>query len=72
MMGNPFQQFMQNPIQSLMNAKFNIPQGMNNPNDILNYLLSTRQISQDQVNQAMNQYHQMSSSGTLPRVDGSL
>ena len=69
-MNTPFAQFMQNPIQSLMNAKLNIPQGMNNPNEILNYLLSTGQISQDQVNQAMSQYRQMSAAGVLPTMDG--
>ena len=45
-------QFRQNPVAAL-SQKFNIPQNMNNPNDILQYLLNTNQVSQDQVNRAM-------------------
>ena len=45
-------QFKQNPLAAI-SQKFNIPQGMNNPNDILQYLLNTNQVSQDQVNRAM-------------------
>lgn len=45
-------QFKQNPIAAL-SQKFNIPQGINNPDDILQYLLNTNQVSQDQVNRAI-------------------
>jgi len=31
----------------------NIPQGMTDPNDILQHLLNTNQVSQQQVNQIM-------------------
>ena len=48
-----FQQFMQNPIQNLINVGLSIPQGMNNPDVILNYLLSNNMITQEQCNQAM-------------------
>lgn len=66
---NPFQQLMQNPLQTLlgMNSGFNIPKGMSNPNDIINYLLSSRQITQDQYNQAYNQYRNLNANGQLPR-----
>ena len=47
------QQFRQNPM-AMLSRRYNIPQGMNNPNDILQYLLNTRQISQEQVNRAMS------------------
>lgn len=46
-------QLRQNPVQFLMQRKLNIPQNMaNDPQGILNHLLQTGQISQDQINQA--------------------
>lgn len=46
-----YQQFRANPMQMLM-QKYNIPQNIdaNNPNDILQHLLNTGQVSQAQVN----------------------
>ena len=49
---NLFNQFKQNPIQ-MLSKRFNIPQNINNPNDIIQHLLNTNQVSQAQVNQAM-------------------
>lgn len=37
----------------LLSSRFNIPQGMNDPNQIIQHLLNTGQVSQDQVNRAM-------------------
>lgn len=63
-MSNPFytaqpslmdivQRLKQNPMQFLMQRRFNVPQTVvNDPNAILNYLLSSRQISQQTVNSA--------------------
>lgn len=66
-MGNPFfnalggggglmqmlQQLKSNPLQFLMRSRLNIPQDiMNNPQAIMQHLLSTGQITQDQVNAA--------------------
>lgn len=48
-----YQKFMQNPSQALMEARFNVPQGMSNPNDIIQHLLNTGQVSQSRVNQVM-------------------
>ena len=45
-------QFKQNPM-ALLSQRFNIPQDMNNPNDILQHLLNTHQVSQEQVNKVM-------------------
>lgn len=45
-------QFKQNPL-GMLSQRFNIPQNITNPNDILQYLLNTRQITQQQVNYAM-------------------
>ena len=48
------QQIRQNPMQILL-RKYNIPTTVNtnNPNDIIQYLLNSGQVSQDQVNRAM-------------------
>ena len=50
---NMYQQFKTNPMQ-LLSQRFSIPQDMNNPNDIIQHLLNTNQVSQAQVNNAMN------------------
>lgn len=45
-------QFKQNPL-AVLTQRFNIPQNMNNPQDIIQHLINTNQVSQAQVNQAM-------------------
>lgn len=57
MMNNPIQMLQQlkaNPMQFLMQRRFNLPQGvaMNDPQAILNHLVQSGQISQQQINQA--------------------
>lgn len=57
-MGNLFQlyqQLMSNPA-SLLSQRFNIPQDVNmsDPNAILNHLVNSGQVSQAQINDAMN------------------
>ena len=55
-MANMLGQLKQNPIQFLMQRRFNIPANMaNDPNAIVQHLLKTGQISQDQVNRAYQQ-----------------
>ena len=51
-------------ILSMLSSRFNIPQGMNDPNAILQHLLNTGQVSQEQLNNAM-QFGQML--GNSPR-----
>lgn len=62
-MSNPFypgnnimsmlQQFKSNPMQMLMQRRLNVPQGMmNDPNAILQHLVQTGQVSQQQINSA--------------------
>lgn len=47
------QQFRQNPMQMLLQSRMNVPQNIvNDPHAILNHLLQTGQISQQQVNNA--------------------
>lgn len=56
---NFYNRFRQNPMQMLC-QKFNIPQNINvnDPNDIIQHLLNTNQVSQDQVNDAMRMRNQ--------------
>ena len=46
------QMFKSNPL-AMISQRYNIPQGMNQPQDIIQHLLNTGQVSQEQVNQAM-------------------
>ena len=45
-------QFKQNPM-GMLSQRYNIPQNMNDPNAILQHLLNTQQVSQEQVNRVM-------------------
>lgn len=49
---NMLTQFKQNPM-SVLSRRFNIPQNMNDPNEILQHLLNSGQVSQEQVNRVM-------------------
>lgn len=54
-MGNIMQmwsQFQQNPM-GMLAQRFNIPQNIRNPQDIVQHLLNSGQVTQAQVNQAM-------------------
>ena len=48
------QQLKNNPLQFLMQRRMNIPQGMsmNDPQAIINHLINTGQVSQQQLNAA--------------------
>lgn len=60
--GNPMQlfaQFRSNPMQFFMQRGLNIPANMaNDPNAILNHLMQTGKITQQQVNAAYQQMGQ--------------
>ena len=49
-----YQRFRQNPMQ-MLNQRFNIPQNvnLNDPNAILQHLMNSGQVSQNQINQVM-------------------
>ena len=58
---NPMQMIQQqlqalksNPMQFLMQRRMNLPQSVNinDPNAVLNYLVQSKQIDQNQINQA--------------------
>lgn len=51
-------QIKSNPA-AVLSQRFNVPQNLNNPNDIIQHLMNTGQISQQQynaANQAARQY----------------
>ena len=50
-----YQQFRKNPLQMLA-RRFNIPNNvnMNDPSSILQHLINTNQVSQQQINQVMS------------------
>lgn len=61
-MNNPMQmlnQIKQNPIQFLAQRGMNIPSNLNNPNDIIQHLMNSGKISQEQYNQAVKMAEQM-------------
>lgn len=45
-------QYKQNPM-ALLSQRYNIPANLSNPNDIIQHLLNTGQVTQSQVNNAM-------------------
>lgn len=48
-----------NPVQFLMQRRLNLPANLaGDPNEIINYLLKTGQVSQDDVNRAYQQMGQ--------------
>ena len=48
------QSIKQNPMQFIMQRKFNIPQNIaNDPNAIINHLVNTGQVSQQKYNQVL-------------------
>ena len=51
-MMNLYQRFRANPMQFL-GQRFNIPQNLNDPNQIVQHLLNTGQVTQSQVNAVM-------------------
>ena len=46
------QQFRQNPM-AVLSQRFNIPGSINSPEGIIQHLLNTNQITQEQLNNAM-------------------
>ena len=53
-------QIRNNPVQFLMQRRLNVPQNIaNDPNAIVQHLLNTGQISQEQYNQAAQMAKQM-------------
>lgn len=49
-----YAQFKQNPL-AMLSKKFNIPQNLNDPQQIVQHLLNSNQISQSQLNMYVSQ-----------------
>ena len=64
-MFNKLSAFMQNPMAFFKGSKFNIPQEIRNPDEMINYLLQSGQLSQDQYNQVYSEYRNVQGSGEL-------
>lgn len=59
-----FNMFRQNPLQFLLSRGANIPQNIaNNPTAIVQHLMNTGQISQEQYNQAVQMARQINFNG---------
>lgn len=59
-----FQQFQQNPMQWLISRGMNVPQNIaNDPAAIVQHLMNTGQITQQQYNQAAQMARQMNMGG---------
>ena len=53
------QSLKQNPMQFIMQAKFNVPQNiMNDPNAIIQHLVNTGQVSQQRYNRVVQMTNQ--------------
>lgn len=52
------QQLRSNPMQ-MLSKRFNIPQNINTPQDIIQHLLNTNQVTQEDVNRAMEMRRQI-------------
>lgn len=58
------QQFKANPMQFLMQRRFNVPQNIaNDPNAIMQYLVNSGQVTQQQINQAYQMAKQIPTGG---------
>lgn len=56
---NPVQQIKNNPFSYLQSKGFNIPQNMNNPQAIMNYLLQSGQIGNQKMQMAQQMLQNM-------------
>lgn len=59
---NPMQymgQFMKNPIGALRQAGYNIPDGMSNPQQIVNHLINNGQLNNSKLAQLQNMARMM-------------
>ena len=62
-----FNAFVQNPMMFMMKSKFNVPNNINTPNEIIDYLMRSGQLTQEQYNQVNMKFQQLQQSGKLPQ-----
>lgn len=54
-----FMQFANNPTQYMANRGFNVPNNINNSNQLIQHMMNNGMLSQSQYNQALNQANQL-------------
>jgi len=60
---NMMSQFRQNPMAMLQKSGLNIPSNLSNPTEIINHLVQSGQINQNQLNQAQQIAHMLQTQG---------
>lgn len=58
-MGQMLQSLRNNPLSFLASKGFNVPQGINNPQQMVNHLVNSGQVNQNAINQAMQMANMM-------------
>ena len=58
-MGQMLQSLRNNPLSFLASKGFNVPQGINNPQQMVNHLVNSGQVNQNTINQAMQMANMM-------------
>ena len=59
--------FLKNPFQAWASKGVNMPNNLTNPNDMINYLLQSGKLTQNQYNQVYAQYRDLMNKGMLPK-----
>lgn len=67
MMFDGLMSFLKNPFQAFAGKGVNIPANLSNADDVINYLLQSGKISQEQYNQAYSKYRNLMNSGMIPQ-----
>lgn len=66
-----FKGFMGNPMQMMMKNKLNVPQNIQgNPSEIIQYMMNSGQITQEQYNWAQNTAKQIQSNPQFMQMFG--
>ena len=58
-MGQMLQSLRNNPLSFLASKGFNVPQGINNPQQMVNHLVNSGQVNQNAITQAMQMANMM-------------
>ena len=59
--------FLKNPLQAWAGKGVNMPNNLSNPDEMINYLLQSGKLTQEQYNKAYSQYRQLMNSGLIPQ-----
>lgn len=62
-----FAAFFQNPMMFMMKSRFNVPNNMNNPDEIIDYIMRSGQLTQGQYNTVKDMYKKYEQLGQLPK-----